>query len=214
MLSTLVEIGPVVLEKIFIDKFHQWFSPIFQLSSIGKGCGPSFSILPKMICTKLDWNWPTDSGKRKCEKCTDSRNSSTHLSAQVSSRWPRISSNSEYQVASFVFLDLNVTNESKSHMKWFNLLVPTDFLLLFIFCARSKLYKASSDPERRSNKIYLYFFMVSLTKLFRTVVPYSLCTYNSLSIFWLKWPRFKIYHYHVIMEELKSWVKINGFLIT
>ena len=115
MLSTLVEIGPVVLEKIFIDKCHQWFSPIFQLSSIGKGCGPSFSILPKMICTKLDWNWPTDSGKRKCEKCTDSRNSSTHLSAQVSyivkmtqyfkcfkKRFIRISSNSEYQVASFV----------------------------------------------------------------------------------------------------------------
>ena len=38
--AKFVEIGPVVLEKIF--SFHQCILAISLLSPLGKGCGPSF----------------------------------------------------------------------------------------------------------------------------------------------------------------------------
>ena len=53
---SLIEIGPLVLEKIF--KFHPWIFPILLLYPLGKWCGSSFEQIRKMICAKFGRYWP------------------------------------------------------------------------------------------------------------------------------------------------------------
>ena len=88
---SLVEIGPVVLEKIF--KFLQCIFANSWLSPLWKRAGPFFwtnfsSYHPSVLCAKFGWNWFWRWGW-KCEKftttmTTDNGQSSLDPLAQVS----------------------------------------------------------------------------------------------------------------------------------
>ena len=72
--SSLVEFGPVVLEKK-IFKFCLCIFPILWLPPLGKGLGPSFWINlnplhSRMHCAKFGWNWWFWRRRWKCEKFT------------------------------------------------------------------------------------------------------------------------------------------------
>jgi hypothetical protein len=66
-MSSLVKIGPVVLEK----KIFKWPHPIFtflRLSPLRRGPGPLFEqtwipFHPRRKCIKFDWIWPAGSGE-------------------------------------------------------------------------------------------------------------------------------------------------------
>ena len=60
-MPSLVEIGPVVLEKKFFFNFVDLFS---LLSPLGKGRGhASKQTYPRMLCAKFDGNWSSGSGE-------------------------------------------------------------------------------------------------------------------------------------------------------
>ena len=62
---SLVEIGPVVREKIF-KTLPMYFCHFLKISTLGNGQDFIWTNLnplhPKMICAKFDWNWLSASG--------------------------------------------------------------------------------------------------------------------------------------------------------
>ena len=60
-MPSLVEIGPVVLEKIF--RSCQIIFIISQLSPLWEGCGPSFEKTWIPLSVKFGCNWPSGSGE-------------------------------------------------------------------------------------------------------------------------------------------------------
>ena len=75
LVPCLVEIGSVVREKK-IFKFRQYIFDYFPSYVIISPCKRTWSFIwtnmkplhPKMLCTKLGWNWPRFLRRRKCEK--------------------------------------------------------------------------------------------------------------------------------------------------
>ena len=110
--QSLVQIGPVVLEKTIL-KYFQFNFTFLLFSPLGEGLGPAFeqtwilstqawpfiwtnlnSLHPKMLCAKFGSNWPTGSGEEvenvkrfqtdRGRQTTGYQKSSLELSAQVS----------------------------------------------------------------------------------------------------------------------------------
>ena len=71
--SRLVEIGPVVLKKIF--KLRTWIFAIYlPCWKVGSFIWTSLSTHhPKMPCAKFGWNWPCGSGKDENGGQTDGK---------------------------------------------------------------------------------------------------------------------------------------------
>ena len=76
-MPSLVEIGPVVLEK---NIFKSIYFPSFVFISPGKKA-LSFiwkknlnAFHPRMLCTKFSWNWPFGSGEEKMSKVYNNYN--------------------------------------------------------------------------------------------------------------------------------------------
>ena len=98
--TSLVEIGPVVLEKKMF-KFRQCIFAICVIISPLKRAGPFIwtnlnPLHPRMLCAKFGWNWPSGSGEedenvkslptdgQTDRQTTGDQKSSLELSAQVS----------------------------------------------------------------------------------------------------------------------------------